>query len=129
MKIVYVFSSILILAACATSAPTRTSGSSQSTKSTLQEAPGENKPIMETEETLKVDYIPMQGTVHLAKNGCDQLIEVKSGSSSLLLYPINLGKEFRKEGKEVTFTFDKVNVPFPEGCEAQQSIRIVSMNE
>lgn len=129
MRFFSLLSILFLFSACGSVQEGSTSASSStksSAKPVAEKAP-DSKPITETPEEEDVAYIPMQGVVHLKSKGCENLIEMKTGASSLWLYPVNLDKAYQTEGREVTFTYKKIETPAPEGCSVDMTIRIVSI--
>ncbi|MDG2464922.1 MAG: hypothetical protein P8M61_07520 [Crocinitomicaceae bacterium] len=118
-------SSLVVLASCASmkerkaekmaaQAPTAVKSGSEDENA----APTQSRPASEE------DMMGIQGTVRLNKPGCPVQIEMINGDLYSTAYPVNLDKQYHKEGLLIKFNFAPSRAPSPESCTADAVISV-----
>ena len=118
-------SSLVVLASCANKkerkgekmlakAPTAVKSISEEENA----APTQSRPASEE------DMMGIQGTVRLNKSGCPVQIEMINADLYSTAYPVNLDKQYHKEGLLIKFNFAPSRAPSPESCTADAVISV-----
>ncbi len=74
------------------------------------------EPQLEPRPDKGDEMIEVQGVVRLNRPGCPVSIDMTNGDLFSTVYPVNLDKQYMKEGLKLKFNFAPSRAPSPESC-------------
>ncbi len=125
MKRVIYFGIVALLTSCAS---TKEQPTTETTPNKTVVAPvgseKEDADPVEARPAREEDMMGIQGTVRLNTPGCPVMIEVINGDLFSTAYPVNLDRQYHKEGLKIKFDFAPSRAPSPESCTADKVISV-----
>ena len=82
---------------------------------------------VEARPAREEDMIGIVGVIRLKTPGCPVMIEVTKGDLFSTAYPVNLDKQYHKEGLKIKFDFLPSRAPSPESCTADMVISVANV--
>ncbi len=70
------------------------------------------------------DMIKIEGLVRLDRPGCPVSIDMTVGDLFYTVYPVNLDKQYHKEGLKLKFSYVPSRAPSPESCTADMVVAL-----
>jgi hypothetical protein len=123
---VILISSLAVLVSCASMKEKR--AAKQAAKAPVEQVVTEvaNENALPTQERpmSEEDMMDMQGTVRLNRPGCPVSIDMIKGDLFTTLYPVNLDRQYYKEGLKIKFNYAPSRAPSPESCTADMVVAV-----
>ena len=124
VRVIFI-SSLIVLASCANMKDRKTEEmSTKAPTSVVSGSEEENAAPTESRPAREEDMMGIQGTIRLNKPGCPVQIEMTNGDLFSTAYPVNLDKQYHKEGLLIKFNFAPSRAPSPESCTADMVISV-----
>lgn len=70
------------------------------------------------------DMVDIEGVVRLDRPGCPVSIDMTKGDLFMTLYPVNLDRQYVKEGLKIKFNYTPSRAASPESCTADMVVSI-----
>lgn len=123
---VILISSLAILASCASMKERKAAkkAANAPVEQVVVEVVNENAPPVQERPMREEDMMDMQGTVRLNRPGCPVSIDMVKGDLFTTLYPVNLDRQYYKEGLKIKFSYAPSRAASPESCTADMVVSV-----
>ena len=115
-------SSLAVLASCASLKERK--AEKQVTKAPVEMPAEPTKPEAAERPMSEDDMVNIIGIVRLDRPGCPVSIDMTKGDLFMTLYPVNMDRQYMKEGLKIKFNYTPSRAASPESCTADMVVSV-----